>query len=86
LYLPASHDLHTPPSGPDHPALQVQFVVNMLPLGDMEPAGQLTQTPDPVICLYLPASHAAQGPPSDPDHPALHLQSVIAILPVGETE
>jgi hypothetical protein len=40
LYSPASHFVHMSPSGPDHPALQVQFVVNMLPLGDIEPAGQ----------------------------------------------
>jgi hypothetical protein len=86
LYLPASHDLHTPPSGPDHPALQVQFVVNMLPLADIEPAGQSTQPKDPVVSLYLPAAHAAHVPPSGPDHPALQVQCVIAMLAVGETE
>jgi hypothetical protein len=78
--------MHKPPSGPDHPVLQVQFVVNMLPLGDIEPAGHLSQPPDTVVCLYLRASHAAQGPPSGPDHPALQVQCVIAMLAGDETE
>jgi hypothetical protein len=36
LYLPASHAVHLPPSGPDHPAIQVQFVLAMLVVGETE--------------------------------------------------
>ncbi len=36
LYLPASHAEHVPPSGPENPALQVQFVKEVLPAGALE--------------------------------------------------
>ena len=36
LYLPASHAVHVPPSGPENPALQVQFVKEVLPTGALE--------------------------------------------------
>jgi hypothetical protein len=75
-----------PPSGPDHPVVQVQCVVNMLPLGDMEPAGHSSQPPERVVCLYLPASQGAHVPPSGPDHPALQVQFVINMLPLGDME
>ena len=36
LYLPASHAAHVPPSGPENPALQVQFVKEVLPTGALD--------------------------------------------------
>jgi hypothetical protein len=37
LYLPSPHGAHVvPPSGPDQPALQVQFVMLMLAIGELE--------------------------------------------------
>ncbi len=36
LYLPATHAVHVPPSGPVDPALQVQLVEAELPTGEME--------------------------------------------------
>ena len=35
-YFPASHAVHVPPSGPENPALQVQFVKEVLPTGALE--------------------------------------------------
>ncbi len=40
LYFPATHAVHVPPSGPVHPALQVQFVRAALPAGEVEFDGQ----------------------------------------------
>ena len=36
LYLPATHAVHVPPSGPENPALQVQLVKEVLPTGALE--------------------------------------------------
>jgi hypothetical protein len=36
LYFPATHAVHVPPSGPKNPALQVQFVKEVLPAGALE--------------------------------------------------
>jgi hypothetical protein len=40
LYFPATHAVHVPPLGPVHPALQVQFVKDALPAGEVEFDGQ----------------------------------------------
>jgi hypothetical protein len=36
LYLPATHAVHVPPSGPVDPALQVHAVKEVLPIGALE--------------------------------------------------
>ena len=36
LYFPAAHAMHVPPAGPENPALQVQFVKEVLPTGALE--------------------------------------------------
>jgi hypothetical protein len=36
LYLPATHAVHVPPSGPENPALQVHAVKEVLPAGALE--------------------------------------------------
>jgi hypothetical protein len=81
--MPAPHGVHVCPSGPDQPALQVQFVILMLALGESEFVGHPMHSVAPVKTLYFPASHGAHVPPSAPEYPALHLQAVCATLPVG---
>ena len=39
LYLPATHDVHTPPFGPVNPALQAQAPMAALELGELELEG-----------------------------------------------
>jgi hypothetical protein len=64
----------------------VQCVINMLPPGEEESAGQSSQLPDPVAFLYLPAPHASHVPPSAPDQPTLQVQLLKAVLCGGELE
>ena len=66
LYLPASHAVHVPPSGPENPALQVQCVKEALPAGELEFDGQAVQAADPVDALYFPAAHAVHVLDVDP--------------------
>jgi hypothetical protein len=75
LYLPASHTVHGPPLGPDQPALQMKSAKAVLCAGELEPAGQLSQAPDPAALLYLPATHWEHGPPCGPDQPELQVHS-----------
>jgi hypothetical protein len=35
LYFPATHAMQVPPSGPEKPALQVQFIIAELPAGEL---------------------------------------------------
>jgi hypothetical protein len=86
LYLPATHAVHVPPSGPENPALQVQLVKAALPAGELEFDGQAEHATDPVNALYFPATHAEQVPPAGPVDPALQVQLVKAELPTGELE
>ena len=86
LYLPASHSMHRPPSGPVEPALHLHAAKAVLCSFELEPAGQLLQSAAPVVLLYLPASHAVHVPPSAPDKPALQVQFVIVTLAIGESE
>jgi len=72
--------VHTSPSGPVEPALQVQAVMVMLPAGESEFAGQLWQLAFPWLALYVPATHCVHTPPLGPVHPALHSQAVEAVL------
>jgi len=67
LYLPATHAVHVPPSGPDQPALQVQSVVLLLAIGECEFVGQALQLPAPAELLKLPAPHAVHASPSSPE-------------------
>jgi hypothetical protein len=95
LYLPASHAMQLPPSGPEYPALQVQFE---LPIGDQEPGEQLWHVDVPFSVEYVPAAHAlhaaapvdalnhpathgVHAPPLGPEEPALQMQLVKAELP-----
>jgi hypothetical protein len=85
LYCPARQAEQVPPSGPENPASQVQFVKSKLPSGELEFDGQSLHVV-PVNVLYCPATHAAHGPPSGPVDPVLQVQLVKAALPSGEVE
>ena len=68
LYFPAAHGAQGPPSAPLCPAWHLQSVARVLPLGELEACGQLTQAAAvdaPRAAEYLPALHAMQ--PSVPD-------------------
>ena len=64
----------------------MQFVIAMLPVGEMERCGQSSQSPDPAVLLNLPAAHALHVPPLGPDQPALQAQLAKAVLCAGELE
>jgi len=68
-----------------HPP-DTQSAAESLPAGELDPAGQLLQAPDPSVALYLPATHAVHGPPLAPVKPLLHEQSLTESLPTGESE
>ncbi len=89
LYFPAAHAVHGPPSGPEYPALQVQFAKAELPVGELEFDPQSVHGADPDDALYFPDTHAGHVPPSGPVLPALQMQLVQlakAALPTGELE
>jgi hypothetical protein len=63
LYVPGTHNVQTPPSGPVHPALHVQAVIDELEFIEFVFKGHRTQTLDvldPTIPEYVPASHPVQ--------------------------
>ena len=86
LYLPATHAVHVPPSGPRQPALQVQLLKAVLCSGELECEGQLLQLTVPDTFLYLPVPHGTHVPPSAPDQPVLQVHVVFAMLAIGESE
>ena len=60
LYVPATQAVHVPPLLPVYPALQVHWVMSVLPSGEFELAGHATQSDKevaPVDARYLPAGH-----------------------------
>ena len=64
LYLPATHAVHAPPSGPEKPATHTQSVAASLPVVDCELAGQLRQVPiavAPVAAEYWPAPQSVHA-------------------------
>ena len=80
LYCPDTQAEQLPPSGPENPVSQVQFVKSKLPSGELEFDGQSLQVV-PVNVLYCPATHPAHGPPSGPVDSALQVQLVKAGSP-----
>ena len=48
LYLPATHAVHSPPSGPVYPALHLQSVNVSLPAVELEFAGHAPTAPAPL--------------------------------------
>ena len=84
LYVFASHSVQATPSSPWCPVLHRQLFKRLLPIGDWEFEGQLTQEALPVSTLYFPASHAEQAAPLGPVYPAWHRQLVCRLLPAGD--
>jgi hypothetical protein len=61
LYLPGMHAAHVPPSGPEDPTLQVQFVKAALPTGELEFDGQALHVElaeAPTAVEYFPVPQA----------------------------
>ena len=63
LYVPATHAVQVPPSGPVYPALhaRIQALLDVLATGEVRPAGQPRQAAAavaPAVAEYVPA---AQG-------------------------
>ena len=61
LYLPATHDVHVPPSGPVKPTLHVQAVTAELGLGELELLGHVTQVDSsvaPAVAKYFAAAQS----------------------------
>ena len=81
LYFPAAHAVQMPPSGPDEPALQEQFVKSALPAGEMEFDGQalhveLAEAPTAVEYAPVPQSVHRADPVDTLYFPATHAVQV----------
>jgi len=64
LYLPATHNTHTPPSGPVKPTLQVQAVRATLEIGELELVGhpiQVVATVAPTVVENVPAAQSVHA-------------------------
>jgi len=66
--------------------LQVHFVTLLLPTGESEFIGQLSQLAFPRPALYVPMPQLVHNSPSGPVEPALQVQAVMVMLPAGESE
>jgi len=63
LYLPAAHREQLPPSGPVEPAMQVQFVIILLPLPEKLSTGHGSQGASKIsagLVEYFPDAHNIQ--------------------------
>jgi hypothetical protein len=64
LYVPAAHLVHSPPSCPEYPTLQTQWVIILLPRTEYVCKGQSLHV-DSVIArvapLYFPREHSVHG-------------------------
>jgi hypothetical protein len=64
LYVPVAHAEHVSPSGPVKPTLHVQSATAELELGELEPAGHVTQVVAivaAVVVEYVPAPQSAHA-------------------------
>ena len=85
LYLPATHAVHAPPSGPEKPATHTQSVAASLPVAvEYVLALQSEQATSPVIDLYLPDTQAIQVPPLGPVKPELQMQLLEDVEPATD--
>ena len=63
LCFPATHCVHSPPSGPLDPLLHIQSLRELLPDGDNDRGGQLEHVLDvvaPEVAEYVPAAQRTQ--------------------------
>ena len=66
LYVPAAQAIHGPPLGPVYPALQsatIHAALDVLPTGEVVPAGHVVHDALPLEVLYVPAAHAVHAFP-----------------------
>eukprot|EP00961_Rhodomonas_salina_P075142 1008796-Rhodomonas_salina.1 len=86
LYVPTTHELHSTPSAPANPILQMQSVTLSLPNREFVFTGQLRHAVPAVELKYDPATqaHSTHAAPSEPSYPISHTQSAIASLPASE--
>ena len=52
-------------------------MLDVLPIGEVVPAGQLVHCVDPVVFLYVSAAQGVHVLPAGPIYPASHTQSKI---------
>lgn len=83
LYVPASHSVQSPPSGPVYPALHLQSVMESLPAVDQVWVGHEAHTS---AFSYVPPSHTTHAWPLLPEYPGSQTQSVMAVLACGDCE
>jgi hypothetical protein len=64
LYLPAAHEVHVPPSGPEKPTLHVQAARAELEIGELELVGhpiQVVATVAPTVVENVPAPQSVHA-------------------------
>jgi hypothetical protein len=66
LNFPATHAVHIPPSDPECPAVQVQFVKDELPADELEFDGQAMHVEAFTTGEYVPAPHTVHKLASGP--------------------
>jgi len=87
LNVPTTHAAQVPKTIPfENPALHAHCATKLLPTGESEFAGQLSQLAFPRPALYVPLTHLVHNFPFGPDDPALQVQAVTMLLPAGESE
>ena len=84
LYFPATHPVHTPPFGPDDPALQVHTVLDAAELELAGHAIQVDETVAPTVTEYVPLEQSKQAvdPLTSLYLPATHAVHVPPFAPV----
>jgi len=64
----------------------MQAVPALLPTGESECTGQLSQLAFPPLALYLPVMHCVHVPPLGPEKPGLQAQSLMSLRALRESE
>jgi hypothetical protein len=81
LYVPATHGVHGPPSGPVYPALQgglLHAALDVLATGELCPTGHAVQAPFKFELLYVPGAQAVQDDQLPP-YPAMQEQPLMSL-------
>lgn len=76
-----------PPFSPIYPALQVQLVEAVLPVNDVENAGQFSHAEGPIELLYVPGIHCMHAPcSSEGVNPIPQLHAALRLNPFDLNE
>ena len=86
LYVPAAHVKHGPPSGPVNPALQMQFVTDVLASSDLVAVGHVVHVAVPITSLYCPIAQAVHVLAVKPVYPNTHKHCEKDVLATDEVE